>query len=132
MFEKLAFLRWSRLSTAAVVIYWSAMLLGTHLPARNVPATPYSDKTLHFVAYAGLAFLLSWTWTTRRRFLWCGPLFALAVAAGYGGLDEFTQTFIPGRYGDVVDWYYDTAGAAMGIVGFWIIERSSRWLHIVG
>lgn len=102
------------------------MLLGTHLPGPAVPKTPYSDKSLHFIAYAGFAFLLAWAWTTRRRFLWGGPLFALLIAAGNGCLDEFTQMLVPGRYGDVVDWYYDVAGAVTGVAAFFVLELVSR------
>ena len=120
--------RWSHVSTAAVLVYWAAMLLGTHLPGPAVPSTPYSDKTLHFVAYAGLAFLLAWAWATRRRFLWGGPVFALLVAALYGGLDEITQTFIPGRFGDVLDWCYDALGAVTGVGAFAIVQQVSNWV----
>ena len=123
---KLASIRWSRVSTCAVLIYWAAMLLGTHLPGPAVPATPYSDKSLHFMAYAGLGFLLAWAWTARRPFLWGGPLFAVAVAVGYGGLDELTQTLIPGRYGDVVDWLYDAAGTLTGTGCFLVLELFVR------
>jgi VanZ family protein len=128
---KLTSVRWSHVSTCAVLIYWAAMLVGTHLPGSAVPATPYSDKSLHFMAYAGFAFLLAWAWTTRRPFLWGGLLFPVLLTAGYGGLDEFTQTFIPGRYGDVVDWYYNMAGAVTGVGVFFVVEflgrRVFRW-----
>ena len=123
---KLASVCWSRVSTGVALIYWAAMLLGTHLPGPAMPATPYSDKSLHFMAFAGFAVLLAWAWTTRRPFLWGGPLFAVLVAAVYGGLDEFTQTFIPGRYGDVVDWCYDAAGAVSGIAAFLAVQSFSR------
>lgn len=123
---KFASIRWSRVSTCAVLIYWATMLLGTHLPAPALPATPYSDKSLHFMAYAGLGFLLAWAWTTRRPFLWGGPLFALGVAAGYGVLDELTQSLIPGRSADVFDWVYDAAGTLAGIGVFLVAGVLAR------
>jgi VanZ family protein len=124
--EKLAAWPWSRLTTGAVVVYWAALVLGTHLPGSAVPSTPCSDKTLHFWAYAGLAFLLAWSWTTRRTFLWGGAAIALFLASGYGGLDELTQTFVPGRCADVVDWCYDTAGAICGVATFFVLQLGSR------
>lgn len=126
MREKLAAWPWPRLTAGAAVVYWAALVLGTHLPGSAVPSTPYSDKTLHFCAYAGLAFLLAWAWTTRRTFLWGGAAFALFVASGYGILDELTQAFVPGRCTDVVDWCYDTAGALGGIAAFYVLHLSSR------
>ena len=78
------------------------------------------------MAYAGLAFLLSWAWSTRRPFGWPGALFALCVAAGYGGLDELTQLFIPGRDCDVVDWLYDVVGTLTGIGAFLVVDWCVR------
>ncbi len=127
MIGKYAALKWSHVSTGAVLAYWAAMLLGTHLPGSAVPETPYSDKTLHFTAYAGFAFLLAWAWATRRRFLWCGPVFAVLVAGLYGALDELTQTFIPGRFGDLGDWCYDLLGTLTGVAVFCVVEPLGRW-----
>lgn len=124
--QQLAAIRWSRVSTWAVIVYWAAMTLGTHLPGQSLPATPYSDKSLHLLAYTGFGFLIAWAWAARRPFLWGGPLFAIAAAAGYGGLDEFTQTYIPGRYGDVVDWLYDAAGAVIGVALFLLVYAGTR------
>jgi VanZ family protein len=129
---KLTFIRWSHVSALAVLAYWAAMTLGTHLPGPAVPEIPYSDKSLHFMAYAGLGFLLAWAWATRRPFLWGGPVFALLVAAGWGGLDEITQALIPGRDADVVDWLYDTAGTLTGIGGFLLLERFVRRMFGLG
>lgn len=119
-------IRWSHVSALAVLVYWAAMTLGTHLPGPAAPDVPYSDKSLHFMAYAGLGFLLAWAWATRRPFLWGGPVFALLVAAGWGGLDEITQALIPGRDADVVDWLYDTAGTLTGIGSFLLLELFVR------
>ena len=85
--------------------------------------TPVSDKNLHFMAFFGLSFLLAWSWTTRRPFLPAGALFAVLVAVVYGAFDEITQAFIPGRFADVADWYYDAAGTIAGIGG---LRRGQR------
>lgn len=113
---------WPHVALATLLVYWSALALGTHLPGAALPATPYSDKTLHFCAFAGLAFLLAWTWRTRRAWLPGGPVFAVLVAAAYAALDEYTQTFTPGRSGDVADWRADVAGAIAGTAAFWVIQ----------
>ena len=38
----------------------------------------------------------------------------------YGALDEFHQTFVPGRAGMWQDWMIDTAGAFLGV---WVVLR---------
>jgi lipopolysaccharide/colanic/teichoic acid biosynthesis glycosyltransferase len=69
-------------------------------------------KSLHFVEYGFLAFLLYRAfrggrgprWSKRTGFL------AAAVAIAYGLLDEFLQSFVPNRWGSPFDWAVDTAG----------------------
>jgi len=68
---------------------------------------PGSDKVVHLLLFAGLAF------TTRWRF---GPVaFGLAAVAGYAALSEVVQAFaLPGRSGDPYDVLADLAGAGLG------------------
>ena len=87
----------SRFVTLLLALYWIALAAGTHAPRLPTVSTPYGDKFAHYVAYAGLAFLLSWAWTTRRAFFPQGILFAFGVASVYGAIDELTQIPIPGR-----------------------------------
>ena len=105
---------WSRLATTITAVYWIALVAGTHLPKLPTVTPPYSDKIAHFVAFAGLAFLLSWAWATRRKFFPKGIVFAFSVATLYGVIDELTQMPIPGRYGQWSDLLADTIGAALG------------------
>ncbi len=101
---------------AALIVYWVALCIGTHVPG-GFAGTPWvSDKTLHFVAYVGLGFLLaamlSLSGIRDSRVYWT----ALLVAVGYGAIDELGQIPIPGRTADVVDWLADVAGAVAGVV----------------
>jgi VanZ family protein len=41
---------------------------------------------------------------------------ALAVAIGYGVVDEVHQSFVPGRVGDPMDVLKDAAGAVIGLL----------------
>ncbi|MHB8970861.1 MAG: VanZ family protein [Pirellulaceae bacterium] len=122
--------RWTHVSTFLLLLYWAALMAGTHLPGSAVPATPVSDKSLHFMAFLGLGFLLAWTWTTRRPFLPVGAFVAVLIAVAYAAIDEITQAFIPGRFADVVDWYYDVAGTIAGTTIFcavdWLFRRVFR------
>ncbi|MGI8537837.1 MAG: VanZ family protein [Mycobacteriales bacterium] len=76
---------------------------------------PGSDKVVHLLLFAGLAF------TTRWRF---GPVMAgLAAVAGYAALSEVVQAYaLPGRSGDPYDVLADLTGAALG----WLLARRVR------
>jgi VanZ family protein len=81
-----------------------------------------SDKTGHFVAYAGLAVLSvrAVAGGLPRRVTWRVAWLALTIAGGYGIVDEIHQTFVPGRSGDIADWYADVTGALIGIGACWL------------
>lgn len=107
-----------QIAAIVLVVYWVGMFVGTHIPLPTNAFPPnVSDKSLHLLAYAGLAFLLAvWRSLTRpvyRREL----LILLAVAAGYGVLDELLQIPV-GRHADIRDWAADLIGAAVGLSVF--------------
>jgi VanZ family protein len=84
--------------------------------------TDVSDKTGHIAAYGGLAVLSVRAVAGGLPCLVALRIagFALAIAGGYGILDEIHQTFVPGRSGDIADWYADLTGAAIGIGACWL------------
>jgi len=69
-------------------------------------------KLIHFAEYALLCFLwwraLASVTSPRRAALW-----AFLLASGYAVTDEFHQSFVEGRHGNVLDWLIDSAGAAL-------------------
>jgi VanZ family protein len=81
-----------------------------------------SDKTGHFVAYAGLALLCvrAIAGGLPRRVVPHVAAIAFAIAAAYGATDEIHQSFVPGRSADVVDWFADASGALIGIGVCWL------------
>lgn len=75
-------------------------------------------KGMHVAEFSVLALL----WY--RALGWNGPrwhvraaLAAFLLAAGFGVIDEFHQTFVPGRTGALGDVGWDSLGAALGLVG---------------
>lgn len=81
-----------------------------------------SDKTAHLWAYAGLAIL-----AVRAvggglpcRVMLRVASIAFLIAAGYGIFDEVHQVFVPGRSGDVLDWFADASGSVVGIGVCWL------------
>ena len=47
---------------------------------------------------------------------WKGALLATLLVSGYGGLDEFRQSFTAGRSVELGDWIADTLGALLASV----------------
>jgi len=109
----------------AVVLFWGAMFVGTHIPMPRLEGVPqHSDKLLHFAAYAGLSFLLG-LW----RALSHGMSFAdyakvFGATAVYAVFDELLQ-MIPAlnRDGDIDDAAADGAGSIAGLVGLYLVLR---------
>ncbi len=82
-----------------------------------------SDKLVHFAAYAVLAG--TWFWALRggaRRGMW---IVAAAISAVWGVLDEWHQSFVPGRHASVLDALADVAGALGGALAYRVL--SVRW-----
>jgi len=83
-------------------------------------------KGAHFSVYAVLgllsfnAFLQSGVREKKALF------FAWLLATAYAGVDEYHQTFIPGRSGEVTDVMIDSAGAITGILGALLVRRRRR------
>ena len=76
---------------------------------------PYADKAAHFLEYLILAFLFYRGVRGDGRRM---GLHALFIVLGTGlviaSIDEYHQSFIPGRDSNVGDWIADMAGIATG------------------
>ena len=73
-----------------------------------LPAPDGSDKLVHLIAFAALAFPLA-----RTGRIGLVPVFI--GASGFGGLIELIQPSF-GRSADMQDWIADIAGVGLGIV----------------
>jgi lipopolysaccharide/colanic/teichoic acid biosynthesis glycosyltransferase len=74
-------------------------------------------KTLHFLAYGLLAFLLYRGFRSGRRPYWSKRTAAVSTVAAiaYSLLDEFLQSLLPYRTGSPIDSAIDTAGVLTAI-----------------
>jgi VanZ family protein len=98
-----------------LVLYWLTMFTATHVPRVPQPLPPgFTDKWQHYVAYAGLGFLLAVWWRLRRPLTFRAGVGLFAVTALYGALDELTQPWF-GRDAELLDWRSDIIGAATGL-----------------
>jgi VanZ family protein len=92
---------------------WAGVVLtATSIPDLSMPGPAGSDKVGHFLMYCMLGFLAHRAAAPRRdarRFV----AVTLALTA-FAAVDEWHQTFIPGRAADVADFVADAVGAATG------------------
>ena len=85
-------------------------------------------KTAHVMEYAILSMLLWRALRKPQKGQW-GPwsrrmaLTALVIAAGYAITDEFHQSLVPSRQGQVTDVLIDSLGAALGLLAVWVFGR---------
>lgn len=112
-----------------VVTLW---FLSAGNPApKDGPDIPHLDKVAHFVYFLGggaaLAAALGLRWENGSA----GRIFLIVLVVGcvIGRLDEYHQSFTPGRTGnDTGDWIADTLGSAAGawLVVIFLLPRWRR------
>ncbi|TWT30773.1 VanZ family protein [Blastopirellula retiformator] len=102
-------------------VLWLSAFVATHWPGDRLPALAQGwghwDKVVHFLMFLVLGLVLSAIAGRINKF---APLLVWPILAAYGLLDEATQTFVPGRSCDGLDWMTDCGGAAVG-VGIYLI-----------
>jgi VanZ family protein len=101
-----------RITVGLLVLYWTALFLGTHLPVRGMSKA--NDKWLHFLAFSGLSFLLAWAIAAFRP-TWRSLAVVLMIAVVYGAMDEATQMLVPQRTADIWDWVANLVGGVAGV-----------------
>ena len=94
-----------------LVVYWSAMTIGTHLPPGPKTDDLSLDKPIHFGAFFGLSVLLGGVLWQRRKPLWI----VVPVLLTYAAIDEVSQIPV-GREADPYDWLCDFAGTVCGVL----------------
>jgi VanZ family protein len=130
--------------TSLAVVWWLLIFIGTHMPplgrttsgpmaglwklvyqaVRILADAP--DKVHHAVAFFGLAVFLCAAYESWRPGREWGYCFIFLAAIAYGALDEWTQAFIPYRSPDVLDWFADAGGAALGVGVAFLFAASRR------
>lgn len=112
-----------------MVLIWTLSSLETV----NVPieAMPFQDKGAHFIEYTGLGALIMHacivTWPSTHRFRIA--LLSIVATSAWGAMDEFHQSFVPGRNSDIFDLGADVSGACVGtflchlLYRFWLDRR---------
>lgn len=109
-----------------ILIYWIPIFIycllifvqSSYPSVETIPSFLFSDKLLHFSAYALLGILFFRAFETfpalNNHHL---TVFLGIMCAGlYGASDEIHQYFVPGRNADLMDLVADFAGSFAGVM----------------
>jgi len=102
----------------------ATIFLASATPSTDLPHFGWQDyiikKTGHALAYALLCLLIRRSLGAQRGRT--GVPWALTV--GYALLDEFHQSFVPGRHSSLVDAFvFDGGGAAVALLGMAVLAQ---------
>ncbi len=79
-------------------------------------------KSAHFTEYAFLSLAIAFHFTVWKKSISYRTWLPVLIAGLYAATDEFHQTFVAGRSGQVSDVLLDTAGAAAGVLVYSILH----------
>ncbi len=109
----------------APMLLWGGLI--TFLSSLSNIQTPETmdfpvDKVAHFIEYAIFALL---TWRSfssllRSKSAICVVLLSLLFLSAFALLDEYHQSFVPGRQADWLDFAADFAGASAALLLAWL------------
>lgn len=110
-------------------VFWALVLFSLSefrtTPSAVAPFLDIPDKLLHFGLYVVLGGFLGWARRVSGTRL--SHLFLIGLGCAYAAVDEWHQSFVPGRESDPMDWLADVIGVVAGylIVGV-VLARTGR------
>jgi VanZ family protein len=131
----MALSRQQRLIIITLVFYWPTLFILSHIPMPQlIHRADVSDKTLHFLAYLILSFLLWSAINPNKKVNWRNATawWILLVVVLYGVCDEVLQSFVRGRSRDVRDFVADVAGTLTGLIMFSMFSFWPACLVVTG
>ena len=128
-----------RLVTTAATIGWmlAIFLLSSKAPDELPPLETFSwmgasrDIAGHLVLFGVLGSLLlaaTWSWVRRPGSLLRLVILTITIGTLYGALDEYHQSFVPGRSATISDVLVDGIGATVGAIsiGYVVVALTRR------
>jgi VanZ family protein len=111
------------------LLLWMAIIFAvSHTPKQDIPAFGTWDmlikKGSHFLAYFILALLAHWAIAHPGRQPWGRYIWVWLIAVAYAISDEYHQTFIPGRNGNMSDVVIDSLGALTALL---VLAYYEKW-----
>ena len=123
-------------------LFWPVALMAAIFLLSSFPGVSRSNQpwlvidlnpTVQNALHIPLFGLLQWLWlralTRPGRALLVAIVLAALITIGYGCLDEFHQSFVPGRYASLQDILLDTFGVGAGTLCFLAMARRSGQLQ---
>jgi VanZ family protein len=107
-----------KLILALLALYWPAIFILLHMRLPQVVRrVAVSDKTIHYLAYFVLVFLLWCAISPEKKVNWrkSNVWWLLFVVVCYGVFDEWLQDYV-GRGSDVRDFLADVAGGVTSLI----------------
>lgn len=109
-----------RATRAVPALLWAAAIyLSSEIPGSGIPSIPGAAIVAHFVEYAVLSALIAFALGANVPTI-ARVLIPTLIATVFGIVDEFHQSFTPGRTPDVLDVVVDFLGA---LLGAWLMTR---------
>ncbi len=105
-------------SWTVTIGYMLLITILSHVPQEDLPESITSgpDNLFHFVEYSILGFLLFRSITSDESLAF-HPLYgSLLVGISFAILDEFHQSFVPGRHMSSIDMLFDSIGILFGTI----------------
>jgi len=130
----MALSRRQKVTIISLVFYWPTFFILAHIPIPGlVRKAGVSDKSLHFLAYLVLVFLLWFAISGDKKVNWrrAGVWWVFFVATGYGIVDELLQGCV-GRSCDVRDMVANLAGTLAGLILFSVFTFWPAALLVTG
>jgi VanZ family protein len=123
--------RGKKIAVLLVAVYWPVLFVLAHIRMPDiVEQVQTSDKTLHFLAYMLLVFLLWAAAKPLQKVVWSKPAvwWLLLILVGYGVVDEWLQGYT-GRTPDVTDFLADLSGTTatlilLSVLDFWLVATA--------
>lgn len=107
----------------AVALWIALVVIGGATGLRA--ALPFDDKIHHAAAWGVLGALVAAA--ARHHWPRATPalvgMFAVALGLGFGALDEFVQSMVPGRDADLMDLAADSVGLIVGVALSLVVVR---------
>ena len=103
------------------MVFWAGLIfLASSIPSTKMPhlSVLAYDKLIHGTIFFVFGLLLHRAFEPRsdqKRFPWLRLAIVLFVVMLYGAIDEFHQSFVPGRSVDFFDFLADTIGGVMAV-----------------
>lgn len=113
------------LSLACALLWAGTLYYLSDQPGLDIaPLFSHQDKAMHVVAYALLGIFIMGVLPKSTTGYRPAQLWAVTALTGvYGLLDEYHQSFIPGRFSSLGDVITDLAGGFLGALFVYLLAR---------